>query len=68
MNFFVNQGFDVTTGLNVVALPFPNGDVRKLVVIALRFAFLLVFRAEVTTARFLALEGIEREEFGVAPR
>ena len=47
------------------AFEFPRGDVREIRVVAQRLALRrLAFLAEMAAARFLAVQGVERQQFG----
>src|SRR3954469_21736864 len=60
----VVERFDVTQRRLVLALVFPRGDVRILLVVTFEFAIrVLVFLAEMSAAALLARERIATEEF-----
>ena len=64
MDFLERQGLFLQDRRLSHALELPRGDVGVLFVVALALAlFSLVFFAEVAAAAFVAVEGIESEEF-----
>ena len=63
--FLVHQRFLVQYRFFATALVFPGGDVGEMLVVAFGFALLgLEFLAEMAAARFIALQGIDAEQFG----
>src|SRR5215471_10269278 len=65
MHFLKLEGLLVELGLLADALELPCSDVTEVGVVAQRFAVgRLAFLAEVSAARFLSVQGVERQQLG----
>src|SRR5262249_23286909 len=62
MNVVEHERLDVASRGRIGAGVFPHGGVTEVLVVALRFALLLVLDAEVAAAALFALEGVAAEE------